>query len=45
MSNIAAVLPFLGSLRSLDLSALRVEDAIERPAFDVSVFYASLEKH
>jgi hypothetical protein len=45
MSNIAAALPFLGSLRSLDLSALREQEAIERPAFDVSAFYASLEKH
>jgi hypothetical protein len=45
MRNIAVALPFLGSLRRLDLSALRVEQAVERPTFDVAPFYASLEKH
>jgi hypothetical protein len=45
MRNLAAALPHLNHLRRLDLSALRVEHAVERPAFDVPAFYASLEKH
>jgi len=47
MANFAAALPFLGSLSILDLSALRLDEALAPgfPAFDARAFYADLQTH